>query len=341
VALPTRKLPGTGVATSAIGFGCAGLFGIPQRIARRAVLDAAYDAGIRHFDVAPMYGLGLAEAELGSFLKRRRADVTVTTKFGIDPTFLSRGVAVVQAPLRALLARRPDVGEGLKTAGQGPHSGPLGRLLYSSPGYQRRSAQAGLERSLRALGTDYIDIFLLHDPIGGLITGAPELTAYLDEQCRIGRIRCWGVTGQPSGLRGVMERLGGAQVVQYRDDIFEELPSAEHMRDGARITYGALARALPAARQYLARSPGALRTWSEQLGLDLARESNLPRVLLRVALLRNTAGPVLFTTTRPERAGVAAEAATQSVELSQAQAATLSEFAAAARSACPERIRTA
>jgi D-threo-aldose 1-dehydrogenase len=304
-------------------------------------LDAAYDAGIRHFDVAPMYGLGLAEAELGSFLKRRRADVTVTTKFGIDPTFVSRGVALIQTPLRALLARRPNVGEGLKTAGQGPHSGPLGRLLYSSPGYHRHSAQVGLERSLRALGTDYIDIFLLHDPIGGLITGAPELTAYLDEQCRVGRIRCWGVTGQPSELRGVVERLGGAPVVQYRDDIFEELPGAEHTLDGARITYGALARALPAARQYLAQSPGALRTWSEQLGLDLTAESNLPRMLLRVALLRNTAGPVLFTTTKPERVRVAAEAATQSVELPEAETATLSEFAAAARSACPERIRAA
>jgi D-threo-aldose 1-dehydrogenase len=341
VALPTRKLPGTGVVTSAVGFGCAGLFRIPQRIARRSVLDAAYDAGIRHFDVAPMYGLGLAEAELSSFVKRRRADVTVTTKFGIDPTLVSRGVAVIQPPLRALLAKRPNVGKGLKTAGRGPQSGPLGRLLYSSPGYHRRSAQAGLERSLRALDTDYIDIFLLHDPIGGLITGAPELTGYLDEQCRAGRIRCWGVTGQPAELREVMECLGGAPVVQFRDDIFEDLPGAERMLDGARITYGALARALPALRQYLAQSPGALRTWSEQLGLDLAEQSNLPRMLLRAALVRNTAGPVLFTTTQPERARVAAEAATQSAGLSEAEAAAFSEFAAAARSADPERIRTA
>jgi D-threo-aldose 1-dehydrogenase len=329
------------VATSAVGFGCAGLFRIPQRTARRSVLDAAYDAGIRHFDVAPMYGLGLAEAELGSFLKRRRADVTVTTKFGIDPTLLSRGVALIQPPLRAFLAKRPNVGEGLKSAGQGPHSGPLGRLLYSSPSYHRHSAQVGLERSLRALGTGYIDIFLLHDPIGGLITGAPELTSYLDEQCRTGRIRGWGVTGQPADLRGVMECLGGAPVVQFRDDIFEELPSAEHIPDGARITYGALARALPASRRYLAESPGALRTWSERLGLDLADGPNLPRVLLRAALVRNTAGPVLFTTTQPERARLAAEAATQSLGPPEAEAATFSEFAAAVRSACPERIPAA
>jgi aryl-alcohol dehydrogenase-like predicted oxidoreductase len=286
-----------------------------------------------------MYGLGLAEAELGSLLKRRRADVTVTTKFGIDPTLLSRGAALIQPPVRAFLARRPSVGEGLKTAGQGPHSGPLGRLLYSSPGYNRRSAQAALERSLRALGTDYIDIFLLHDPIGGLITGAPELTGYLNEQCHAGRIRCWGVTGQPSGLREVVECLGEAPVVQFRDDIFEVPPSGEHMLDAARITFGALARAVPASRQFLAQSPGALRTWSERLGVDLAEGPNLPRMLLKAALRRNMAGPVLFSTTRPEHVRVAAEAASQqSTGLSEAEAATLEEFATAVRSACPERI---
>ena len=32
---------------------------------RRRTLNRAYDFGIRHFDVAPMYGLGIAERELG------------------------------------------------------------------------------------------------------------------------------------------------------------------------------------------------------------------------------------------------------------------------------------
>ena len=172
---------------------------------RRLTLDAAYDAGIRHFDVAPMYGLGLAEAELASFLKRRRADVTITTKFGIEPTVLSKGIARVQKPVRAFLAKRPAVGEELKAAGKGPRSGTFGRLLYSSPGYHRQSAQLGLERSLKALDTDYIDVFLLHDPVGSLITEAPSLVEYLDEQCRLGRIRCWGVTGPAPELPDVMQ----------------------------------------------------------------------------------------------------------------------------------------
>jgi D-threo-aldose 1-dehydrogenase len=337
--LQTRELAGTGVVTSAVGFGCAGLLRIPQRGARRWVLDAVYDAGIRHFDVAPMYGLGSAESELASFLRRRRADVTVTTKFGIDPTLLARGVALFQEPLRAFLAKRPNVGEGLKVAGRSPRSGPVGRLLYSSAGYDRHSAQLSLERSLRTLDTDCIDVFLLHDPVGNLITGAPELIDYLDGQRRLGRIRCWGVTGQPSELPEVTECLRRAEVVQFRDDIFERPPNAGGMPDGARITYGALARALPILRRFLAHSPGALDMWSERLGRDLTAESNLPSMLLSAALRRNRDGLVLFSTTRPERARVAAEAATQSAALSDAEVAAFSEFVEAIRPAFPEGIR--
>jgi D-threo-aldose 1-dehydrogenase len=336
---PTRELAGTGIVTSAVGFGCAGLFRLPQRGTRRSVLDAAFDAGIRHFDVAPMYGLGLAEAELASFLRRRRADVTVTTKFGIDPTLLARGFALFQEPVRAFLAKRPNVGEGLKIAGRGPRSGPFGRLLYSSAGYHRHSAQRGLERSLRTLKTDCIDIFLLHDPVGDLITGAPELMDYLDEQRRLGRIRCWGVTGQSCELPKVTDTLGRATVVQFRDDIFEKPLSAGRTPDRATITYGALARALPMLRRFLAHSPGALDMWSERLGRDLRVESNLPRMLLNAALQRNRDGLVLFTTTHPERTQVAAEAATQSAALSDAQVATFSELVAAIRPAFPEGMR--
>ena len=338
--LTARELAGTEVVTSAVGFGCAGLFRIPQRGIRRLTLDAAYDAGIRHFDVAPMYGLGLAETELASFLRWRRADVTVTTKFGIEPTLLSKGIARVQKPVRTFLAKRPVVGEELKVAGKGPRSGVLGRLLYASPGYHRQSMQRGLERSLKALGTDYIDIFLLHDPTGDLIAEAPSLIDFMSEQRRLGRIRCWGVTGQPCDLPGLMQHLGPAVVTQFKDDIFDPPLTDGHLPDGPKITYGALARTLPLMRRFLAQSPDAAQVWSERLGMNLAEESTLPRMLLSAALGRNLAGPVLFSTTRPERAQAAAEAATQSVRLSDTELRTVGEFASACRLARTEGVGT-
>lgn len=339
--LPTRDLPGTGVTTTAVGLGCAGLFHHPQRTARRAVLDAAYDAGIRHFDAAPMYGLGRAEPELGAFLKRRRAEVTVATKFGIEPTLLARAVGLGQGPVRAFLAKRKGVGEGLKSAAGGPESGLVGRLLYAAPGYHKQAAQAGLERSLRALGTDYIDVFMLHDPAGALTTGAPELVEYLDEQRRKGRIRCWGVTGQAYQMAELAQSFPGSAVAQFRDDVFEESPNADQIPEGAWITFGALAQALPALRQFLAQSPGAVEAWSDRLGVDLAQESGLPKALLSAALRRNTAGPVLFSTTRPERVLVATAAAARTTEPRDAETAALSELAVAARSGSPEKTSTA
>lgn len=334
--LTTRELTGTGVTTTAVGFGCAGLFRIPQRAARRLALDIAYDAGIRHYDVAPMYGLGLAEAELAPFLVSRRAEVTVTTKFGIDPTLLSRCVARVQRPVRSFLANRPAVGEELKVAGQGPRSGTVGRLLYSAPGYHRRAAQLGLERSLRELRTDYIDVFLLHDPIGSLISCAPNLVEYLEEQCRLGRIRTWGVTGPVSELPSLAEGLGRVPVAQFKDDILAPALADQPLFDFARITYGALSRALPLLRRFLTQSPDQSRTWSDRIGADLAEEATLPTLLLAAALRRNQAGPVLFTTTRPDRMGVAVSAATQSGSMSDARLAVLSELSAAACTAHAE-----
>ena len=304
--LPVRELHQTGVVTSAIGFGCAGLFRIPDRKTRMAMLGSAYDAGIRHFDTAPMYGLGLAEAELGVFLHRRREDVTVTTKFGIDPSIIARVLAPLQKPARAFLARKPTLNEGLRTVGKDNKSGTVGRFFYTTHGYHAHAAQESLERSLRALRTDYIDIFLLHDPVGGLVTDASGLADYLEEQCKKGRIRCWGVTGQPYLLGALMEGLRCAAVIQHRDDVMDE-GTAEAPAVG-RITYGALARAVPAFRQFLAYSPGECVRWSERLGMDVAAESALPRMLLTAALQRNTAGPVLFTTTRPERVALAASA---------------------------------
>jgi len=341
VMLPTRELAGTGVKTSAIGFGCAGLFLIPERNVRRLALDAAYDAGLRHFDVAPMYGLGLAEAELAPFLSRRRAEVTVTTKFGIEATAAGKAIARVQRPVRAFLAKRPAIGEEMKAAAEGPHSGAVGRLIYASSGYHRQSAQRSLERSLRVLKTDYIDIFLLHDPAGGVITEAPNLVEYLEDQRRLGRIRCWGVTGAPAELPDVINILGKAAVAQFRDDIFAPSITDGLLSGRATITYGALAQALPLIRRFLAESPEASRVWSERLGIDLADAASLAKMLLAAALRRNLAGPVLFSSTRPERAQVAAEAAILSVRVSDTELAKISEFAVAVRRACAEMIGTA
>ena len=57
-----RTLGASGVSTTPLGLGCATLFHLPRPEDRRAVLRTAYESGIRHFDVAPMYGFGRARS---------------------------------------------------------------------------------------------------------------------------------------------------------------------------------------------------------------------------------------------------------------------------------------
>jgi len=70
-------LQNTDITTSSIGFGCAGLMRTPTSKGRSRLLNTAFNSGIRHFDVARVYGIGQAEAELGTFIKSRRSEITI------------------------------------------------------------------------------------------------------------------------------------------------------------------------------------------------------------------------------------------------------------------------
>jgi D-threo-aldose 1-dehydrogenase len=107
-----------------------------------ATLQAAWDAGIRAFDTAPHYGVGLSEQRIGDFLAgRRRAGFVVSTKVG-----------------RRLV---PAAGPGFADGADEFYGTPaLSRVRdYSADGALR-----SLEDSLRRLRLDRVDIALIHDP---------------------------------------------------------------------------------------------------------------------------------------------------------------------------------
>ena len=68
----TAPLGRAGLVATRLGFGAATQGGLFQAVSEedaRAVFQAAWDAGIRHFDTAPWYGYGQSESRLGEFLK--------------------------------------------------------------------------------------------------------------------------------------------------------------------------------------------------------------------------------------------------------------------------------
>jgi aryl-alcohol dehydrogenase-like predicted oxidoreductase len=77
----TRKLGGDGPALSVVGLGCNN-FGMKlDAAASQAVVRAALDAGITHFDTAEMYGGGKSEEALGAVLSGVRDEVVIASKF--------------------------------------------------------------------------------------------------------------------------------------------------------------------------------------------------------------------------------------------------------------------
>lgn len=139
-----------------LGLGCAplgNLFRERSDAEVAAVLEAAWDAGIRHFDTAPHYGLGLSERRLGDFLATKpRDEYVVSTKVG------------------RLVRENPDWdGASLDDEGFAVPA-RLHRLLdYSAAG-----VRASVDESLGRLGLDRIDIVYVHDPERSGIPGATE-----------------------------------------------------------------------------------------------------------------------------------------------------------------------
>jgi aryl-alcohol dehydrogenase-like predicted oxidoreductase len=77
-----EKLGHSDVTVSAVGLGTDDFGARMDFDAARAVVEAALDEGITHFDTAEIYGEGQSEEMLGKALEGRRDDVVIATKFG-------------------------------------------------------------------------------------------------------------------------------------------------------------------------------------------------------------------------------------------------------------------
>jgi len=292
---------------SRIGFGCAGLMRLPSARQRRRLVAAAIDAGLTHFDVARMYGLGAAEAELGRALQGRRDQVTIATKFGIDASGALRWLGRLQAPARALLARSSATRTAVRRR----------RETFAGPRvYDVSTARDSLDTSLRKLAVDHVDILFLHDPRPQDQID-PGLEAFLEETRAAGKIRSWGMSlDDPSGTE-VLSRLPDDGVVQLRHDVLTE--TAPRPRS---IAFGALSAHL-AISQWLSEAPDHRRRWAEAIGADPLEHDLLAELLLAHMLEQDGVTASLYSTTQPRRLALPA-----SIMRSDASSGRVDAFAA-------------
>jgi D-threo-aldose 1-dehydrogenase len=157
-----------------------------------AILEAAWSAGVRYYDVSPWYGLGLAERRFGYFLhNRKRSDYVISSKVG------------------KLLKASKTYNRDLFPFSPSPNNVVFD---YTGPGIRR-----SIEDSLQRLGIDSLDIAFVHDlsPDNKLLptpweeqfkiamTGAfPELTRTREE----GIIKGWGLgVNRPEPILRLLE----------------------------------------------------------------------------------------------------------------------------------------
>ena len=318
-------LPSGRAQPAEVGFGCAGLMQVPSPRLRQKLLAEAFEQGIRHFDVARMYGLGAAEREVGQFARGRRDQLTIATKFGIEPTGAVGRLAGLQAPARAVIARFPALRRALKRRAASFHQPHR---------YDAVSARASLQTSLRELATDYVDILFVHGPELGEQLDLAELGGTLEELRAAGLIRAWGFAGEPEPCVALSRAATSATVLQVREDIFDQFLSDGEAAPSI-VTFGLLGQALDRVLRHVAGSAERRARWNRAVGQDCARSGTVAGLLLQDALARNPGGRVLFSTTRPERVRIATVAARERAR--EADPASLHAFRELVRSelGCP------
>jgi aryl-alcohol dehydrogenase-like predicted oxidoreductase len=210
-------------ASSRLGFGCGSVMGRVGRGQSLRAIAAALDAGITHFDVAPLYGYGEAEALLGQALSGRRDRVVVASKFGLEPP-RSAGVLRALKPLaQQLAASIPGTRRVLRSL--------VGGTSQAASRFSVAAAAASLDRSLAALKTDYLDILFLHDCAVNDLSG--ELLVFLDRQVGAGKIRAYGVATGIEAVLPLHRTQGDRLLYQFANGLFarnaERLPGASRV----------------------------------------------------------------------------------------------------------------
>ena len=211
------------IQLSPLGFGCAPVMGrVGKGLALRA-MATAFDLGVTHFDVARSYGFGRAEDVLGSFIKGRRDKVTITSKFGVVPPVLSlRHQAAI--PVARMVAKfMPQLKARLKKKSS---------QLLNERNFDTAYARKCLDQSLTALATDYIDIYLVHEPDAALMTKPEELCLFLEDCVASGKIRRWGFAYQSPQDYEWASRFGG-DVIQFEGNV-ETLQACGEILNDAR-----------------------------------------------------------------------------------------------------------
>ena len=180
-----------GISSSVLGFGCAPILGSIGAEKSVKALLSAIEHGVNHFDIARSYGYGEAENFVGKILKPYRKDIIISSKFGIKANNKAKLLKPFKPVIRFIreIQREKDKKMEIDSVDK---SQKISDTFHSRIEIQPREMKKSLEESLKALKTDYLDYFFIHEPlkkienIGDIILEAENLK-------KEGKIRAFGL----------------------------------------------------------------------------------------------------------------------------------------------------
>ena len=291
----TLTLGRTGRRTTRLGFGCGSVMGVLGWTDSMRMLETAFEAGIRHFDVAPAYGYGEAERCLGAFARRYPGQLTVATKFGI-PAASGRSLkGVARKFARPLLKAMPSLKASLPAVTSAvAHAETF--VSGPNPIFTTEQARRSIDASLSELKTDRIDLLLLHEA-RAIDLNDDGMLRLLEDFVAAGKIGDFGIGSEKCKLQALLEQKSAyCHVLQYEWSVVDPMPQQGL---SFRLHHRSMTRDFSSLHAALVKDVGLRTRWSEACGLDVGDAGVLASLMLKAAMLCNPESVILFSSKQP------------------------------------------
>jgi D-threo-aldose 1-dehydrogenase len=276
----------------ALGFGLSSIAGLASTAKQRELLDCVLDRGITHFDVAPYYGSGDAERILGDWIRYKKPEITVTTKFGLTPPKIvgSPVGRILKSSARRIFITFPSLKQFASNvvSKRNDHSTSVAR----DPNELRLS----VENSLRNLNVETIDYFLLHD-WSASDAAKDDVQHALEDLISGGKVMQVGLGASAADAVQLGLKKSVFSVYQFENSLLNNSSSTVSLLNKHNVfTHRSVAETYSRILHALNVRPGLLAIWSRELGVDSLNCEFLVHALLEWAIRANPQGTVLFST---------------------------------------------
>jgi D-threo-aldose 1-dehydrogenase len=277
------------VALAKLGFGTAQLMGRVGRKQSLRLMEVAFAAGIRHFDTAPLYGLGAAEKMVGEFVADKRDKIIVATKFGIRPPARSAWMGMAKAGARVAVKAVPSLRVKLRRRAES---------MTARGAFTPEECLESLRSSLEQLRTERIDLFLMHEVLQQQINSG--LLQCLEDAIQAGWIGRYGIATTAADAVAIAKTMAAGTVAQFPSSVFA--PTVACIPGNfVKITHSAIGTDFRMLHKRLTASKAAQKRWSATLDLDCSDSNQLGRLFLYAAMIENAGGTVIFSSLNEER----------------------------------------